>query len=629
MLDIQSFSSKVQDIIGESHIVAESLDHSIIEGIHLLKAVNTKAKEEVSMLLENQQDGFSKLDAAVDAQLKQLVKSSSAQKGLGQEAVSILTKAIAEARKENESVASFSHLLKALIQKESTASRLLKDAGLSLERLQKAAIEQQGSPKTQGQENLMKYAKNLNELADKNQLDPVIGRDDEIRRVLQILSRRSKNNPILVGEPGVGKTAIVEGIAQRIVSQDVPENLKDKKIFSLDMGLLLAGAKYKGEFEERLKAVVKEVTEAEGQFILFIDEIHTLVGAGGGSGAMDAANILKPALSRGALRTIGATTLDEFQKHFEKDKALERRFQKVSVEEPDTESAISILRGLKDKYEAHHKVRIKDEAVISAVVLSERYITSRFLPDKAIDLMDEAASKIRMEINSKPEELDMMDRKIMQLEIEVEAIKKEKDQDKLKSLNLELTELKETRNTLFSKWQQERSVIDEIQKTKNDLEALTLEAERAERNGDYAKVAAIRYGSSKALEDQLAALEEKASNSKNTLIKEEVSSDDIAEVVAKWTGIPVQKLLSSEREKLLGLESVLKQSIVGQDRAVELLADAIRRSRSGLQDPNKPIGSFLFLGSTGVGKTALAKAVTQTLFDDANAMTRIDMSEYS
>ena len=629
MLDIQSFSSKVQDIIGESHIVAESLDHSIIEGIHLLKAVNTKAKEEVSMLLENQQDGFSRLDAAVDAQLKQLGKSSSAQKGLGQEAVSILTKAIAEARKENESVASFSHLLKALIQKDSTASRLLKDAGLSLERLQKSAIEQQGSPKDQGQENLMKYAKNLNELADKNQLDPVIGRDDEIRRVLQILSRRSKNNPILVGEPGVGKTAIVEGIAQRIVSQDVPENLKDKKIFSLDMGLLLAGAKYKGEFEERLKAVVKEVTEAEGQFILFIDEIHTLVGAGGGSGAMDAANILKPALSRGALRTIGATTLDEFQKHFEKDKALERRFQKVSVEEPDTESAISILRGLKDKYEAHHKVRIKDEAVISAVVLSERYITSRFLPDKAIDLMDEAASKIRMEINSKPEELDMMDRKIMQLEIEIEAIKKEKDQDKLKSLNLELTELKEIRNTLFSKWQQERSVIDEIQKTKNELEALTLEAERAERNGDYAKVAEIRYGSSKALADQLAALEEKASNSKNTLIKEEVSSGDIAEVVAKWTGIPVQKLLSSEREKLLDLESVLKQSIVGQDRAVELLADAIRRSRSGLQDPNKPIGSFLFLGSTGVGKTALAKAVTQTLFDDANAMTRIDMSEYS
>ncbi|MDA0380343.1 MAG: ATP-dependent Clp protease ATP-binding subunit, partial [Bacteroidetes bacterium] len=415
MLDIQSFSSKVQDIIGESHIVAESLDHSIIEGIHLLKAINNKAKDEVSMLLENQQDGFSRLDTAVEAQLKNVAKSSAAQKGLGQEAVSILTKAIAEARKENEAVANFMHLLKALIQKDTTASRLLKDAGLHLERLQKAFIEQRASAKTQSKENLGKYAKNLNELADKNQLDPVIGRDDEIRRVLQILSRRTKNNPILVGEPGVGKTAIVEGIAQRIVSQDVPENLKDKKIFSLDMGLLLAGAKYKGEFEERLKAVVKEVTEADGQYILFIDEIHTLVGAGGGSGAMDAANILKPALSRGALRTIGATTLDEFQKHFEKDKALERRFQKVSVDEPDTESAISILRGLKDKYEAHHKVRIKDEAVISAVVLSERYITSRFLPDKAIDLMDEAASKIRMEINSKPEELDMMDRKIMQL----------------------------------------------------------------------------------------------------------------------------------------------------------------------------------------------------------------------
>jgi ATP-dependent Clp protease ATP-binding subunit ClpB len=387
------------------------------------------------------------------------------------------------------------------------------------------------------------------------------------------LSRRSKNNPILVGDPGVGKTAIVEGIAQRIVSQDVPENLKEKKIYSLDMGLLLAGAKYKGEFEERLKAVVKEVTEADGEIVLFIDEIHTLVGAGGGSGAMDAANILKPALSRGALRTIGATTLDEFQKHFEKDKALERRFQKVTVNEPNTENAISILRGLKDKYEAHHKVRIKDEAVISAVVLSERYITSRFLPDKAIDLMDEAASKIRMEINSKPEELDVMDRKVMQLEIEIEALKKEDDIDKLKTLNLELTELKEERNSLFGKWQQERSVIDEIQKVKNEIEALSIEAERAERNGDYAKVAEIRYGSSKALEDQLNRLEQEAQKAKNTLIKEEVSSDDIAEVVAKWTGIPVQKLLGSERQKLLNLESDLKKKIVGQDRAITLLAD--------------------------------------------------------
>jgi len=392
---------------------------------------------------------------------------------------------------------------------------------------------------------------------------------------------------------------------------------------------LLAGAKYKGEFEERLKAVVKEVTEADGEIVLFIDEIHTLVGAGGGSGAMDAANILKPALSRGALRTIGATTLDEFQKHFEKDKALERRFQKVTVNEPNTENAISILRGLKDKYEAHHKVRIKDEAVISAVVLSERYITSRFLPDKAIDLMDEAASKIRMEINSKPEELDVMDRKVMQLEIEIEALKKEDDIDKLKALNLELTELKEERNSLFGKWQQERSVIDEIQKVKNEIEALSIEAERAERNGDYAKVAEIRYGSSKALEDQLNRLEQEAQKAKNTLIKEEVSSDDIAEVVAKWTGIPVQKMLGSERQKLLTLESDLKKKIVGQDRAITLLADAIRRSRSGLQDPNRPIGSFLFLGSTGVGKTALAKAITHVLFDDENAMTRIDMSEYS
>lgn len=629
MLDIQSFSTKIQDIIGESHIVAESLDHPVIEGTHLLKAVMNKAKDEVALLLDNKIDALHRFNSAIDNKLNQLPKNSASQKGLGQEAVSILTKAIAEARKDKEDVAQFTHLLKALVQKDSDASKLLKDAGITQDQIQKAYMNPQHTSSNQAQEHLNKYAKNLNELADKNQLDPVIGRDDEIRRVLQILSRRSKNNPILVGEPGVGKTAIVEGIAQRIVSQDVPENLKDKKIFSLDMGLLLAGAKYKGEFEERLKAVVKEVTEADGQYILFIDEIHTLVGAGGGGGSMDAANILKPALSRGALRTIGATTLDEFQKHFEKDKALERRFQKVNVEEPDTESAISILRGLKDKYEAHHKVRIKDEAVISAVVLSERYITSRFLPDKAIDLMDEAASKIRMEINSKPEELDLMDRKIMQLEIEVEAIKKEKDHDKLKALNLELSELKESRNSLYSTWQQERSVIDEIQKTKNELETLSIEAERAERNGDYAKVAEIRYGSSKALEAQLEALEETARNSKNTLIKEEVSSDDIAEVVAKWTGIPVQKLLGSERQKLLELETALKRTIIGQDRAIEVLSDAIRRSRSGLQDEHRPIGSFLFLGSTGVGKTALAKAITHILFDDVNAMTRIDMSEYS
>ena len=629
MLDINAFSSKVQDIIGEAHIVAESQEHQVIDGIHLLQAALNKAKEDIGLVVESSTERLQKLSTGVQAQLSSMGKSSGVQKGLSQEAVSILTKAIAEARKDEESIANFNHFLKALVMKESVASRILKDAGVTVNSIDHQTAKQAKSDNVKGRENLNKYANNLNELADKNELDPVIGRDEEIRRVLQILSRRSKNNPILVGDPGVGKTAIVEGIAQRIVSQDVPENLKEKEIYSLDMGLLLAGAKYKGEFEERLKAVVKEVTEADGEIVLFIDEIHTLVGAGGGSGAMDAANILKPALSRGALRTIGATTLDEFQKHFEKDKALERRFQKVTVNEPNTENAISILRGLKDKYEAHHKVRIKDEAVISAVVLSERYITSRFLPDKAIDLMDEAASKIRMEINSKPEELDVMDRKVMQLEIEIEALKKEDATDKFKVLNLELTELKEERNSLFGKWQQERSVIDEIQKVKNEIEALSIEAERAERNGDYAKVAEIRYGSSKALEDQLNRLEQEAQKTKNTLIKEEVSSDDIAEVVAKWTGIPVQKLLGSERQKLLTLESDLKKKIVGQDRAITLLADAIRRSRSGLQDPNRPIGSFLFLGSTGVGKTALAKAITQTLFDDENAMTRIDMSEYS
>ncbi|MEL0271578.1 MAG: AAA family ATPase, partial [Flavobacteriaceae bacterium] len=476
---------------------------------------------------------------------------------------------------------------------------------------------------------LSRYAKNLNEFADSGKLDPVIGRDDEIRRVLQILSRRSKNNPVLVGEPGVGKTAIIEGLAQRIVARDVPENLKDKKIYSLDMGLLLAGAKYKGEFEERLKTVVKEVGESDGQIILFIDEIHTLVGAGGGSGAMDAANILKPALSRGELRTIGATTLDEFQKHFEKDKALERRFQKVLVEEPDTESAISILRGLKEKYEAHHKVKIKDEAVISSVVLSERYITSRFLPDKAIDLMDEAASKLRMEINSKPEELDILDRKIMQLEIELEAIKREGDREKSKSIHLDLAELKEKRNHLFSIWESERRVIDELQKTKNHIEELKLEAERAERSGDYGKVAEIRYGKIKEKEEILKDLETQSTQNNNQLIKEEVTSEDIAEVVAKWTGIPVQSLVTSEREKLIHLEEELKKKLIGQDHAIEAVSDAIRRSRSGLQDENKPIGSFLFLGTTGVGKTELAKTVTEFLFNDPSAMTRIDMSEYS
>ncbi|MDP5093771.1 MAG: AAA family ATPase, partial [Polaribacter sp.] len=475
-----------------------------------------------------------------------------------------------------------------------------------------------------------KFAKNLNQLARDGKLDPVIGRDEEIRRLLQILSRRTKNNPILVGEPGTGKTAIAEGLAHRIVDGDVPENLKDKLIFSLDMGALIAGAKYKGEFEERLKSVIKEVTTSEGDIVLFIDEIHTLVGAGGGQGAMDAANILKPALARGELRAIGATTLDEYQKYFEKDKALERRFQKVLVDEPDTESAISILRGIKEKYETHHKVRIKDEAIIAAVELSQRYITNRFLPDKAIDLMDEAASKLRMEINSKPEELDVLDRKIMQLEIEIEAIKREKDESKLKSLRSDLANLKEERNEINAKWKSEKEVVDNIQNTKSAIENLKIEAEKAEREGDYGKVAEIRYGKIKDAQEQLEAFQKTLLENQqgNSLIKEEVTYEDIAEVVAKWTGIPVTKMIQTEREKLLKLEQYLHKRVVGQEEAIIAVADAVRRSRAGLQNANKPIGSFLFLGTTGVGKTELAKALAEYLFDDENAMTRIDMSEY-
>jgi ATP-dependent Clp protease ATP-binding subunit ClpB len=467
-------------------------------------------------------------------------------------------------------------------------------------------------------------------LADKGKLDPVIGRDEEIRRVLQILSRRTKNNPILVGEPGVGKTAIAEGLAHRIVQGDVPENLKGKVIYALDMGALIAGAKYKGEFEERLKSVIKEVTEAAGEVLLFIDEIHTLVGAGGGEGAMDAANILKPALARGELRAIGATTLEEYQKYFEKDKALERRFQKVIVAEPNTESAISILRGIKDKYEAHHKVQIKDEAIISAVNLSQRYITNRFLPDKAIDLMDEAASKLRMEINSKPEELDQLDRKIMQLEIELVAIKREINKDDLKVLEIDLANLKEKRNNIFTKWEAEKHLVDQVQKIKTALEDLKQEAERAERSGDFAKVAEIRYGKTKELENKLSALQEEIAqgSSENNLIREVVTSEDIADVVAKWTGIPVTKMLQTDIEKLLGLEIVLHKRVVGQEEAITAVSDAIRRSRAGLQDANKPLGSFLFLGTTGVGKTELAKTLADYLFNDVNAMTRIDMSEY-
>mgnify|MGYP002795108995 FL=1 len=467
-------------------------------------------------------------------------------------------------------------------------------------------------------------------MAEEGKLDPVIGRDEEIRRILQILSRRTKNNQILVGEPGTGKTAIAEGLAHRIIAGDIPDNLKDKVIYNLDMGALIAGAKYKGEFEERLKAVIKEVTSSEGNIVLFIDEIHTLVGAGGGQGAMDAANILKPALARGELRAIGATTLDEYQKYFEKDKALERRFQRVTVDEPDTESAISILRGIKEKYETHHKVRIKDEAIIAAVELSQRYITNRFLPDKAIDLMDEAASKLRMEINSKPEELDVLDRRIMQLEIEIEAIKREKDENKLKVLRSELGELKEQRNELNARWQNEKSVVDNIQNLKSDIEDFKLEAERAERDGDYGKVAEIRYGKIKEAQEKLEKLQQEHGEKQEgkSLIQEEVTQEDIAEVVAKWTGIPVTKMLQSDREKLLKLEDHLHKRVVGQEEAIIAVSDAVRRSRAGLQDQKRPIGSFLFLGTTGVGKTELAKALAEYLFDDEASMTRIDMSEY-
>jgi ATP-dependent Clp protease ATP-binding subunit ClpB len=536
----------------------------------------------------------------------------------------------------NDEYVSIEHLILAIFKSNSKIAQILKDQGATEKGL-KLAIEElrQGDRVTsQSAEDtynsLSKYAINLNERAETGKLDPVIGRDEEIRRVLQILSRRTKNNPMLVGEPGVGKTAIAEGLAHRIIAGDIPDNLKDKQIFSLDMGALIAGAKFKGEFEERLKAVVKEVTSSDGNIVLFIDEIHTLVGAGGGQGAMDAANILKPALARGELRAIGATTLDEYQKYFEKDKALERRFQKVIVDEPDTESAISILRGIKEKYETHHKVRIMDEAIIAAVELSERYITSRFLPDKAIDLMDEAASKLRMEINSKPEELDVLDRKVMQLEIEIEAIKREKDEVKLKSLRSDLANLKEERNELHAQWKNEKDVVDNIQQAKQDIEQFKLEAERAEREGDYGKVAEIRYGKIKEAQERLEKLQQNVEDQKSgkSLIQEEVTSEDIAEVVAKWTGVPVTKMLQSDREKLLRLEDELHKRVVGQQEAIVAVSDAVRRSRAGLQDQKKPIGSFLFLGTTGVGKTELAKALAEYLFDDESAMTRIDMSEY-
>lgn len=635
-MNINTFTIKSQEAIQLSQQIAQGYGHQQVESEHLFKAISEVDENVMPFLLKKLNVNTEMLDKVLEQELERFPKVSGADLMFSQETGKTLNEANLIAKKMEDEYVSIEHLLLAIFKSKSKISRMLKDQGVNEKDLNTAIQELRKGGKVTSQSaedtynSLNKYARNLNELADQGKLDPVIGRDEEIRRILQILSRRTKNNPMLVGEPGTGKTAIAEGLAHRIVQGDVPENLKDKVIYSLDMGALIAGAKYKGEFEERLKAVIKEVTGSDGNIVLFIDEIHTLVGAGGGQGAMDAANILKPALARGELRAIGATTLDEYQKYFEKDKALERRFQKVTVDEPDTESAISILRGLKEKYEAHHKVRIKDEAVIAAVELSQRYITNRFLPDKAIDLMDEAASKLRMEINSKPEELDVLDRKIMQLEIEIEAIKREDDPVKLKALNIDLANLKEQRNEIFAQWESEKSVVDNIQKTKQDIENYKLEAERAERNGDYGKVAELRYGKIKEAQAKLDVLQTELSQQQEagTLIKEEVTNEDIAEVVAKWTGIPVTKMLQSEREKLLSLEEVLHKRVVGQDEAIEAVSDAIRRSRAGLQDAKRPIGSFLFLGTTGVGKTELAKTLASYLFDDENAMTRIDMSEY-
>ena len=635
-MNFNNFTIKSQEAIQQAQQLAQEMGHQQIENEHLFKAITTVDENVAPFLLKKLNINVNLFNSILDKTLESFPKVSGGDIMLSREAQKTLNEASSIAKKMNDEYVSIEHLILAIFNSSSKVSQILKDQGATEKGL-KAAIEElrkgdrvtsQSAEETYN--SLNKYANNLNKLAEEGKLDPVIGRDEEIRRVLQILSRRTKNNPMLVGEPGVGKTAIAEGLAHRIVDGDIPENLKNKQIYSLDMGALIAGAKFKGEFEERLKAVIKEVTGSEGDIVLFIDEIHTLVGAGGGQGAMDAANILKPALARGELRAIGATTLDEYQKYFEKDKALERRFQKVMVDEPDTESAISILRGIKEKYETHHKVRIKDEAIIGAVELSQRYITNRFLPDKAIDLMDEAASKLRMEINSKPEELDALDRRITQLEIEIEAIKRENDEAKLKSLRADLANLKEERNELNAQWKNEKEVVDNIQTTKSDIEQFKLEAERAEREGDYGKVAEIRYGKIKEAQERLETLQKdlEENQSETSLIKEEVTYEDIAEVVAKWTGVPVTKMLQSERDKLLKLEDELHKRVVGQEEAIQAVSDAVRRSRAGLQDQKKPIGSFLFLGTTGVGKTELAKALAEYLFDDESAMTRIDMSEY-
>ena len=634
-MNFDNYTIKTQQALQQAQQIAQQFGHQDIENEHLFKGMQAVDQNVIPFLLKKLDINTALLNQIIDKELQRFSKVSGGDQMLSKTTAKTLTEASIIAKNAGGEFVSIEDLFLAIFKSKSKISQILKDQGVTDKDLEAsiAELRKGGKVTSKSQEDnynaLVKYAKNLNQLARDNRLDPVIGRDEEIRRILQILSRRTKNNPILIGEPGTGKTAIAEGLAHRIVAGDVPENLKDKQVFALDMGMLIAGAKYKGEFEERLKSVIKEVTQSAGDIVLFIDEIHTLVGAGGGEGAMDAANILKPALARGELRAIGATTLDEYQKYFEKDKALERRFQKVGVDEPDQESAISILRGIKEKYETHHKVRIKDEAIIGAVKLSSRYISNRFLPDKAIDLMDEAASKLRMEINSKPEELDVLDRKVMQLEIEIEAIKREKDQDKLKALSTELANLKEERNTLEAQWQNEKQMVDTVQSAKSQIEQLKLEAERAERLGDYGKVAELRYGKIKEAQQHLEeAQKELSANQDSALIKEEVTYEDIAEVVAKWTGIPVTKMMSSDREKLLNLEQELHKRVVGQDEAVIAVSDAVRRSRAGLQNPNKPTGTFLFLGTTGVGKTELAKTLASYLFDDENALTRIDMSEY-
>ncbi|MBQ9534173.1 MAG: ATP-dependent chaperone ClpB [Prevotella sp.] len=635
-MTLDKFTIKAQEAIQQALFTAQQNQQQAIEPVHLLFGIMDKGKDVCTYLFQKLGVNARQIETLVQSELQHLPHVQGGEPYLSQTANQVLVQAVTISQQMGDEFASIEPMLLALLKVNSTASRILKDAGLTEDLLTKAIQELRQGQKVQSQSGdeqfqaLSKYARNLVDDARKGKLDPVIGRDDEIRRLLQILSRRTKNNPILIGEPGTGKTAIVEGLAERIVRGDVPENLKHKQLFSLDMGALVAGAKYKGEFEERLKAVIKEVTGSDGNIILFIDEIHTLVGAGGGEGAMDAANILKPALARGELRAIGATTLNEYQKYFEKDKALERRFQTVMVDEPDELSAISILRGLKERYENHHKVRIQDDACIAAVQLSERYISERFLPDKAIDLMDEAAAKLRMERDSVPEELDEITRKLRQLEIEREAIKRENDETKLAQLDKEIADLREQEQAFRARWEHERELVNKIQQAKQQMEQLRFEAERAEQEGNYQRVAEIRYGQLKSLQDDIDRVRGELSEEKesNRMVREEVTADDIAEVVSRWTGIPVSRMLQSEKDKLLHLEEELHRRVVGQEEAIQAVSDAVRRSRAGLQDPKRPIASFIFLGTTGVGKTELAKALAEYLFNDEQMMTRIDMSEY-